>query len=157
LCIIWHRLAARRRGHAFSLVRIVPVQESGRLRLRGGSGSACGPRSRRPIELVPTGTFRCHRRAPASSTPVESAWPHLNASWPTWPSATSPSSPPWSRPGCAACSISPGLSRASSPEPGSASRPSVTPGRVTGAGGVGLALRKTMTEGWVAGPGPVGS
>jgi putative transposase len=39
----------------------------------------------------------------------------------------------------------------------SASRPSVTPGRVTGAGGVGLALRKTMTEGWVAGPGPVGS
>jgi putative transposase len=31
------------------------------------------------------------------------------------------------------------------------------PRRVTGAGGVGLALRKTMTEGWVAGPGPVGS
>jgi putative transposase len=29
---------------------------------------------------VPTGTFRCHRRTPPSSIPVESAWSHLKRS-----------------------------------------------------------------------------
>ena len=29
---------------------------------------------------MPTGTFRCHRRTPPSSTPVELAWSHLKRS-----------------------------------------------------------------------------
>jgi putative transposase len=36
--------------------------------------------------------------------PVELVWAHLKGPWPTWPNATSPSSPRWSRPGCGGCS-----------------------------------------------------
>jgi hypothetical protein len=59
--------------------------------------------------------------------PGEGSGRTSNDPWPTWPNATSPSSPPWSRPGSNGCSTGPASSKASSPAPASTCDPSVTP------------------------------
>jgi hypothetical protein len=59
--------------------------------------------------------------------PAGLVWSHLKRSWPTWPNATSPSSPPWSRPGCGGCNTGPVSSTASLHRPDWISHRLVTP------------------------------